>query len=159
MAENDKQNVTFEIRKIYLKDASFESPQAPLIFTRDDQPTIDVQMRMDHTLLDKESGFYESVLTVTVTAKSGSETVFLVEVQQAGIFEIQNVPEDEMEIALDVACPNSLLPFAREAISEMVGRGGFPQLLINPVNFEAMYRRKQQEKANAGAKAEGQPAN
>ncbi len=149
MSEDQSPNVIFELRKIYLKDMSYESPQVPQIFTRDEQPAIDVQMRIDHSLLDKESGFYESVLTVTVTAKLEADTVFLVEVQQAGIFQIDNVADDEIDIALEVACPTTLFPYARETISELIGKGGFPQLLLNPVNFEAMYQRKQEEKEAA----------
>lgn len=157
MTENQNKDVVFEIRKVYVKDASFESPQAPQIFVRDEQPAIDVQMRMDHTRLDEENGIYESVLTVTVTAKSESHTIFLVELQQAGIFEISNVPSDEIDVALEVACPSTLFPYAREAISDMIGRGGFPQLLISPVNFEALYRRRHQEQKQAEQEAEGKP--
>ena len=156
MSDEQAPQTVFEIRKVYVKDISYESPQTPQIFTRDEEPTIDVQLRMDNTLLDKESGFYESVLTVTVTAKTESDTVFLCEIQQAGIFQISNTSEEQLEIALEVACPTTLFPYVRETISEMVGKGGFPQLLLNPVNFEAMYRRKKKEMQDDGTDGKSQ---
>ncbi len=161
MTEQQTSQASFGIRKIYLKDVSFESPQAPQIFVQSDvTPKIDVQIRIGHTVLNKENGFYEVVLTMTVTAKSGDQTTFLIEAQQAGVFEITGVSEDELPLALEVACPNTLLPFAREAVSDFVAKGGFPQLLINPVNFEALYLQKQRqmgEQASAGGEqtAEG----
>jgi len=157
MVEKQSEGSKFEVRKIYLKDSSFESPLSPQIFGREIQPSVDVQLRMNHALLDQEHGLFESVLTLTVTAKAESDTIFLCEVQQAGLFEINDVTDSELEIALDVACPTSLFPFAREAISELVGKGGFPQLLVNPINFEAMYRSKQHEK-QATESAEGKKA-
>lgn len=156
MSEQKTSSAIFEIRKVYVKDISYESPQTPKIFTRDEEPTIDVQLRMDKTLLDKENGFYESVLTVTVTAKTEADTVFLIEIQQAGIFQIANASEEELEIGLEVACPTTLFPYVRETISEMVGKGGFPQLLLNPINFESMYRRNKQEKQADGADSQSQ---
>ncbi len=146
MAESEQSQAKFGIRKIYLKDVSFESPQAPQIFVQPDvTPKIDVQIRIGHTVLSKESGFYEVILTMTVTAKSGDQTAFLIEAQQAGVFEIMGISEQELPLALEVACPNALLPFAREAVSDFVAKGGFPQLLINPVNFEALYLQKQRQ--------------
>ncbi len=146
MAEKTQDGSKFSIRKIYLKDVSFESPQAPNIFTQPDvNPAIDVQMRITHSELNKEMGFYEVVLSMTVSAKSGDATTFLVEVQQAGVFELVGINSAELPLALEVACPNVLLPFAREAISDFIAKGGFPQLLINPVNFEALYMQKHQQ--------------
>jgi preprotein translocase subunit SecB len=146
MADQEQGQAKFGIRKIYLKDVSFESPQAPQIFVQSDvTPKIDVQIRIGHTVLDKETGFYEVVLTMTITAKSGDQTTFLIEAQQAGVFEIMGISDQELPLALEVACPNALLPFAREAVSDFVAKGGFPQLLINPVNFEALYLQKQQQ--------------
>ncbi len=146
MAEPEQTQAKFGIRKIYLKDISFESPQAPQIFVQPDvTPKIDVQIRIGHSVLNKESGFYEVVLTMTVTAESGDQTAFLIEAQQAGVFEIMGISDQELPLALEVACPNALLPFAREAVSDFVAKGGFPQLLINPVNFEALYLQKQRQ--------------
>lgn len=146
MEEQEQSQAKFGIRKIYLKDVSFESPQAPHIFVQPDvTPKIDVQIRIGHTVLNEETGFYEVVLTITVTAKTGDQTTFLIEAQQAGVFEIMGISDQELPLALEVACPNALLPFAREALSDFVAKGGFPQLLINPVNFEAIYLQKQRQ--------------
>jgi preprotein translocase subunit SecB len=146
MTSEEARAIKFDIRKVYVKDMSFESPQAPNIFTQVDQtPTIDVQMGLSHSLLNEEGAFYEVVLTVTAAAKASDKTIFLAEVQQAGVFQIEGVKEDELPLALEVACPNMLLPFAREAVSDLVGKGGFPQLLINPVNFEVLYQKKRDE--------------
>lgn len=160
MAEQEQSQAKFGIRKIYLKDVSFESPQAPQIFVQPDvTPKIDVQIRLGHTVLNKQTGYYEVVLTMTVTATSGDQTAFLIEAQQAGVFEILGISDQELPLALEVACPNALLPFAREAVSDFVAKGGFPQLLINPVNFEALYLQKQrqiEEKASVSSdEAEG----
>jgi preprotein translocase subunit SecB len=93
-------------------------------------------------------------LSVTVTTKMGDKTGFLVEVQQAGIFQIAGIPEKDMPMALEIACPNVLLPFAREAISDLVGKGGFPQLLLAPINFELLYQQKRQKLAEKESAAE-----
>ena len=139
-----KQNVKFDIKKIYLEDVSFESPQTPQVFSQGQiSPEIDVQLRITHRALDADQGLDEVVLIVTVTAKHQEDTMFLVEVQQAGIFEVAGVGDSDQRLAREVACPNILLPFAREAISDLAAKGGFPQLLINPVNFELLYRRRE----------------
>lgn len=148
----DKENSKLDIRQIYIKDLSFESPQAPnIIANPEHNPGIDIQMGINFQRLD-ENGHYEVVLNITVTAKSGENTLFLTEVQQAGLFQLQGFTAEEMGLVLHVACPTILLPFARSAITEIVSKGGFPQLLISPVNFEALYARKlQQEKAQSEA--------
>ena len=161
MAEQEQSQAKFGIRKIYLKDVSFESPQAPHIFVQPDvTPQIDVQIGIGHSVLDKDTGFYEVVLTITATAKTSDQTAFLIEVQQAGVFEIMGISDQELPLALEVACPNALLPFAREALSDFVAKGGFPQLLINPVNFEALYLEKQrqlrEQASNAPERAGGE---
>lgn len=145
MAESQKQK--FEIRKVYVKDMSFESPMAPDIFRQGNaSPTVDVQLNVGHESLGDD--MYESVLTVTVNGRLEDKHAFLVEVQQAGVYEISGVqPDKGLVAALEVACPNMLFPFAREAINELVVRGGFPQLLLSPVNFESLYRRKVQKNA------------
>ena len=152
MADKEAGAIKFDVRKVYTKDISFESPKAPDVFVQGEQtPTIDVQMSISHSRLRDNAAFHEVTLSVTVTAKLQDETIFLAEVQQAGVFQIENVGAEELPLALEVACPNMLLPFAREAISDLVGKGGFPQLLISPVNFEALYQRKQQEQAQKEA--------
>lgn len=145
MAESQKQK--FEIRKVYVKDMSFESPMAPDIFRQGNaSPAVDVQLNVGHESLGDD--MYESVLTVTVNGRLEDKHAFLVEVQQAGVYEISGVqPDKGLVAALEVACPNMLFPFAREAINELVVRGGFPQLLLSPVNFESLYRRKAQRNA------------
>lgn len=141
-AETEQTGVQFDIRKIYLKDASLESPQAPNIFLKlDNSPNIDININIIEDKLPEE-GYYNIILTVTVNAKFNDETAFLCEVHQGGIFAISGLPEEELPLALNIACPNVLLPFAREAISDLVTKAGFPQLLLSPVNFEALFHQK-----------------
>lgn len=132
----------FNIEKIFVKDMSVEVPGAPQIFLEREAPQFDLQINAEHHAL--EDGFYQSVLSVTVTAKIEDKVAFLIEVQQAGIFRIQNLPDEAFEPALMVACPNILFPYAREAVSDAVVRAGFPPLLLQPVNFEAMYLQQKQ---------------
>ena len=154
MAEQEAQNPSFDIRKVYLKDSSLESPNAPEIFLEDTgSPDVSVEASIKSNAL-KEANYYEIVLSVTVTTKMGDKTGFLVEVQQAGIFQIAGIPEKDMPMALEIACPNVLLPFAREAISDLVGKGGFPQLLLAPINFELLYQQKRQKLAEKESAAE-----
>jgi preprotein translocase subunit SecB len=146
--ENKTIEISLEPRKIFLKDVSFESPAAPGIFTRGQlKPAIDVQLMLHHKSLDKS--FHEVVLQVTVTSRSEEETLFLVEVHQGGIFEIRCEDPAQLVMVKEVACANILLPFAREVIADLVAKGGFPQLLINPVNFEALYHTNRQKEIQA----------
>lgn len=144
----DEQKQKFELRKVYVKDMSFESPMSPGIFRQGSAaPSVDVQLNVDHESMGEN--MYESVLTVTVNGRLEDKHAFLAEVQQAGVYEIAGLdPDRGLVAALEVACPNMLFPFAREAINELVVRGGFPQLLLAPVNFESVYRRKKQGQAN-----------
>ncbi len=149
MAEEKKISTTFDIRKIYLKDVSFESPNVPNIFLSDiGKPEISIEVTIKTTALSQDN-YYEVVLGVTVTSKIVDKTAFLVEVKQAGVFHIVGIPEIDMPLALEVACPNVLLPFAREAISDLIGKAGFPQLLLSPINFESLYHSKLQETKKA----------
>ena len=127
----------FGIEKLYVKDLSLEVPNAPEIFLEREAPQINIQLNTSGRGVGEN--VYEVVLTITVTAKAGEKTVFLVEVGQAGIFRIQNVPEDQMEPLIAVACPNILFPYAREAVSNLVSKGSFPQLNLAPVNFDALF--------------------
>ena len=148
-----EQQPTFGIEKIYVKDLSLEIPHAPQVFLSGDQPQVEVQLHNEGTALDE--GLYQVVLTITVTAKSGDKTAFLVEVAQAGIFQIRNMPESDLEPLLATACPNILFPYAREAVSDVIGRAGFPPVYLAPVNFEAIYlQRMQQEQEQAAPKIE-----
>lgn len=146
MSETAKQ---FSIQRIYVKDLSFESPNAPTIFTGQAwSPEVNIQLNTETTTL--EAGMFEVVLKVTVTAKVEEKTAFLVEVEQAGIFSITGFDQAEMGHMLGSYAPNLLFPYAREAVSDLVGRGSFPQMLLSPVNFDALYAQhlqQQQEKA------------
>jgi preprotein translocase subunit SecB len=145
MSEDQQaQAPAFNIEKIYVKDLSVEVPNAPQIYLEREAPQIDVQLSQQSEKVDES--IYHIVLTITVTAKLKEKNMFLVEVHQAGIFRIQNVPADNMEAVLEVGCPNILFPYAREVVSDVTVRAGFPPMLVNPVNFEAMYMAKMQAK-------------
>ncbi|HMW16560.1 MAG TPA: protein-export chaperone SecB [Accumulibacter sp.] len=148
---SDQENPVFAIEKIYIKDLSVEVPNAPQIFLERDTPQINIQLQSNANGIGE--GLFEIVLTTTVTSKIGEKTVFLVECGQAGIFRVQNVPQENMDPLLAIACPTVLFPYAREAVSDAVIRAGFPPLLLQPVNFEALYmaRLQQQEAAQQGA--------
>lgn len=142
----------FGIEKIYVKDLSLEIPSAPQIFLQREGPQVSIELHSASAQLSE--GVYENVVTITVTAKLEDKTAFLVEVAQAGIFQIHNVPQDSLDAILGVTCPNILFPYAREVVSDMVSRAGFPPVLLNPVNFEALYmQQKQQQEAQAGGNA------
>ena len=128
----------FNIDKIYLKDVSFEIPHAPGIFLERDPSTFDVQL---NTLANSVSeGTFEVTVMATVTCKIGEKVAYLIEVKYAGIFQAHNIPQAEIEPLLAVTCPEIVFPYLREAVSEMTVRGGFPPLLLNPVNFLASYQ-------------------
>jgi preprotein translocase subunit SecB len=139
---SDQQPV-FSIEKIYVKDLSIEVPNAPQIFLVRETPGIEVQIQSGATTIG--DGMYEVALTVTVNAKEGEKVFFLVEVVKAGIFQIRNVPEQDMEPILAVACPNILFPYARETISDAINRAGFPPVILAPVNFESLYQQRLME--------------
>ena len=144
--EQNEQPV-FGIEKLYVKDLSVEVPNAPQIYLEREAPQVEIQLGTSGNGLG--DGVYEVVLTVTVTAKLEEKTVFLVEVGQAGIFRIMNVPNEQVEPLIAVACPNILFPFARETVSDAVTRAGFSPIVLQPVNFEAMYMQRLQEQASA----------
>lgn len=127
----------FAIQKLYLKDASFESPNSPAMFTKEWQPEVNIDINTNSQTLSE--GVYNVVLSLTATVKNSEQTAFLVEVQQAGIFTINGFAEKDMGHMLGSFCPNILFPYAREAISDLVTKGGFPPLLLAPVNFDALY--------------------
>lgn len=150
---------SFAIEKLYVKDLSLEVPSAPEIFLERENPEVNIQLQT--AVKGLGDGAFEVTLTVTVTAKLVEKTVFLVEVGQAGIFRVKNVPEDNLEPILSIACPNILFPYAREVVSDSITRAGFAPVLLQPVNFEALYAaRAQQQQAAALATesvAEGTP--
>ena len=134
------QQPSFNIEKIYVKDLSVEVPNAPQIFLERDAPGIELQLQTSGGLISDNA--YEVLLTVTVTAKAGDKTFFLVEAGQAGIFRLENIPAQDVDPILAIACPNILFPYARETISDAVNRAGFPPVLLSPVNFEALYQQR-----------------
>lgn len=141
--DEGKEPAVFHFDRIYLKDASFESPRCPQVFSEPDyNPHVDVQLRISNQVLDKERGIFEVVLKVTVTATTSDQTAFLIEVQQAGMFTITGLSPQQQERALEATCPNALFPFARGHVNRLVTHGGFPSLLLQPVNFDAMYEQK-----------------
>lgn len=135
----------FAVEKLYVKDLSLEVPNAPAIFLEQEAPQVDIQINTTGNGLG--DGAYEVVLTVTVKASLGEKTVFLVEVGQAGIFRILNVPEEQIEPLIAIACANMLYPYAREAVSDAITRAGFIPVVLQPVNFEALYAARLQEQA------------
>lgn len=141
----------FEIQKIYLKDVSFESPQTPAIFQKQWEPVTNLQVGTKQKQLAED--VYEVVLSLTATITVEEETAFLVEIQQAGIFTAAGFEEDALGHLLGAYCANVLFPYAREAVSDLTTKGGFPPLLLAPINFDAIYmqnQQKQQEESEAG---------
>jgi preprotein translocase subunit SecB len=132
----------FQIEKLYVKDLSLEVPNAPEVFMQAEGPKLEVQVRNEGTQF--RDGMFDVVVTVTVTARAGERTVFLAEVAQAGIFTVRGVPQADLEPLLAVACPTILYPYAREAISDLVTRAGFPTVVLQPVSFEQMYLERRQ---------------
>jgi preprotein translocase subunit SecB len=139
-----QQEPMFGIEKIYVKDFSLEVPNAPQIFLEHGAPDVSIQINNSGAPLGE--GAFDATLTVTVTAKLGDKTLFLVEVSQAGIFRITNVPENEIEPLLAIACPNILQAYAREVISDATVRAGFAPVLLQPINFDAIYQQNLQKR-------------
>ena len=143
------------ISKIYLKDFSFESPKAPDIFRSSEwRPQTDLNLRSNHTVVEGEDGLHEVVLTITVDAKDGDTTLFLVEVQQAGLFLIDGYKEEEFSAIVGSFCPNILFPYAREAVGTVVQKGGFPEFVLQPINFDSLYMQSRQKVAEKEAEGE-----
>lgn len=143
---SETEQPVFSIEKIYVKDLSLELPNAPQIFLERDQPAVEVGLQSEANGLG--DGIFEVVLTVTVTARVGEKTQFLVEAAQAGIFQIQNVPDEEIEPVLSIACPNILFPYVRETVSDTITRAGFQPVILAPVNFESLYRQRLEQQAS-----------
>ena len=137
----------FNMDKIYVKDLSLEIPHAPKVVMGRDSPTIDVQLHTQASTI--EDNRFEVVVMATITAKLVDKIMFLIEVKQAGIFQIINVPTEELEPILAVMCPNILFPFLREVVSDIAVRGGFTPVLLNPINFDALYQQQKQQQAQA----------
>ena len=147
-AENTAGNARFALQRIYVKDASFESPKSPDCFRGQWQPKVNLELNSKHNELEKE--LYEVILHVTVTAKNDQDDViYLSEVQQAGIFMINGLAGDALHQTLGAFCPNVLFPYAREAIDSLVLKGSFPALMLAPVNFDAIYEHTLQQRKAA----------
>lgn len=151
---SDPQQPVFSIDKIYVKDLSLEVPNAPEVFMDPAQPQLEVQLSSTGARIGTNE-LYEVVVTLTVTAKAGEKTIFLVEAAQAGIFTISGVPAADMDPVLGIACPNILFPYARETVASTINRAGFPAVNLAPVNFEAIYaQRLQEQQAQSGPRIE-----
>lgn len=143
IAEEQTQQPGFSIEKIYVKDVSLEIPHAPQIFTDRTQPQVSIEL--SNLAQQIEESVFEVAIKVTVTSKIADKTVFLVEVTQAGIFQVRNVPAENMEMIVGITCPNILFPYLRESVSDLVVRAGFQPVLLNPINFEALFAQQQQQ--------------
>lgn len=146
MAEEEKQ---FALQKLYIKDVSFETPNSPAVFTQKWDPKVEFNLASNVQAL--QEGLYEVSLTVTVTVSLEDKTAYLVEVSQAGIFTISGFDEQELSPMIGSFCPNILFPYAREAVSDLVIKGGFPPMLLAPVNFDALYMQHVQQQQAAAA--------
>ncbi|MGE0315465.1 MAG: protein-export chaperone SecB [Lautropia sp.] len=155
MAEDN--NPVFQIQRMYLKDLSLEIPHAPQIFLETAQPTVEVSLDTDTAQLS--DGIFEVCVTVTVTTKvEGEKVVFLAEVKEAGIFELRNIPQEQMEMVLNIVCPNTIYPYLRANVADVIQRAGFPPIHLAEINFEVLYQQKlaaQQAAAQPAAQANG----
>jgi len=158
MAEQDQNaapaqenNPVVHTKKIYIKDISFETPNSPAVFTREWKPK--VKLDLGEQLNELAHDHFEVVLSLTVTVTVGDQTAYLAEVQQAGIFHLQGIDDTRLRNVLHVYCPRQLFPYAAFVISDLVTRGGFPQLLLSPVNFDALYRKRLAEAGDAAQPA------
>ncbi len=134
---------TFAIEKIYLRDLSVEVPNAPEVFLEREAPVVEVNVQSNARAV--QDGMYEVVLTLTITAKIKGKVLFLVEAAQAGLFQIRNVPQQDMGPLLGIACPNTLFPYVRETVSTVTARAGFPPVVLAPMTFEGIYQQQLQQ--------------
>jgi len=139
----------FQIQRIYLKEASLEQPNSPAILLQQEQPQVDIQLGVDGAGV--ADGVFEVTVTATVHTRIGDKTVFLVEAKQAGIFEIRNLPQDQMGPIMGIACPQIVYPYLRGNVADLIQRAGFPQVHLTEINFQAMYEQQQQQAAVAAA--------
>jgi preprotein translocase subunit SecB len=152
MADTDN-NPVFQIQRIYLKDLSLEQPNSPrILFEQQEQPQVDISLGMSAEPV--ADGLVEVCVTATVTTKSAEQTLFLVEAKQAGLFEIRNIPEDQMQGIVSIVCPQMVYPYLRAIVSDVCTRAGFPPILLTEVNFQAMFE-AQQAQQQAGGNGSG----
>ncbi len=156
-AATEQPKTEFALQKFYLKDVSLECPRSPQVFTGEWKPETNVQLNSQARPLD-DQGLFEVELTLTVTTKSGGEVAYLVEVKQAGVFLARGFPKEQMGHLLAAYCPPTLFPFAREAVTDLVSKAGFPQMLLAPVNFDALYAQQLAQNHAGKAGEESAPA-
>jgi preprotein translocase subunit SecB len=141
------QEPVFQIQRVYLKEASMEQPNSPAILLEQEQPAVDIQLSVEAT--PAAEGVFEVCVTATVHTQIKEKTVFLVEVKQAGIFEIRNVPQEQLSQIMGIACPQIVYPYLRGNVADMIQRGGFPPVHLSEINFQAMYEQQQAQMAGA----------
>ncbi|WP_394756457.1 protein-export chaperone SecB [Rhodoferax sp.] len=147
----DQQDPVFQIQRVYLKEASLEQPNSPAILLEQESPTVDIQLGINAGPVAE--GVFEVTVTATVQTKIKDKTVFLVEATQAGIFEIRNLPPEQMNQIMGIACPQIVYPYLRGNVADLIQRGGFPPVHLSEINFQAMFEQQQQQQAAAAAAA------
>ncbi len=140
---DQQQDPVFQIQRMYLKEASLEQPNSPGILLEQEQPAVDIQLGVEAS--QAAEGLFEVCVTATVTTKVKEKTVFLVEVKQAGIFEIRNLPPDQMNPIMGIACPQIVYPYLRSNVADIITRAGFPPVHLAEINFQAMFEQQQSE--------------
>jgi preprotein translocase subunit SecB len=145
------QEPVFQIQRVYLKEASLEQPNSPAILLEQEQPSVDIQLGVEASPV--ADGIFEVSVTATVQTKIKDKTVFLVEVKQAGIFEIRNLAEEQMGQIMGIACPQIVYPYLRGNVADLIQRGGFPPVHLSEINFQAMYEQQQAQAAQGGSSA------
>ncbi|MDP2000352.1 MAG: protein-export chaperone SecB [Rhodoferax sp.] len=143
----DQQDPVFQIQRVYLKEASLEQPNSPAILLEQEQPTVDIQLGVNASPVAE--GIYEVSVTATVQTKIKDKTVFLVEATQAGIFEVRNLPPEQMNQIMGIACPQIVYPYLRGNVADLIQRGGFPPVHLSEINFQAMYEQQQQQQVES----------
>ena len=151
MSEQENTSPVFQIQRVYLKDLSLEQPNSPAILLEQEQPALDIQLGVEATPV--ADGIYEVAVMATVQTKIEDRTVFLVEAKQAGIFEIRNIPEEQLNNVIGISCPQILYPYLRGNVADVINRAGFPPVHMAEINFQALY---EQQQAAAAAQEEGQ---
>ena len=144
----DDTNPVFQIQRVYLKDLSLEQPNSPQILLEQAQPQVDINLSLGAAPI--ADGIYEVTVTATVTTKVNDKTLFLVEAKQAGIFEIRNIADEQLQPIIGIACPGIIYPYLRAIVSDVCTRAGFPPVLLTEVNFQAMFEAQQAQAAAAG---------
>ena len=147
---SDTENPVFQIQRVYLKEASLEQPNSPAILLEQEQPTVDIQLGVNATTV--ADGIYEVAVTATVQTKIKDKTVFLVEATQAGIFEVRNLPQEQMGPIMGIACPQIVYPYLRGNVADLIQRAGFPPVHLTEINFQAMYEQQQAAQAEEPAR-------